>query len=106
MTAPTPAPYTFRLYVAGHSEPSQTAESRLRSLCEALLPGRYELEVIDVTERPDIAAEERIVVIPTAVRLTPWPQRWVIGDLSDDTRTAAALGFPDPDQLASERWRP
>ena len=85
--------------MAGHSERSQTAESRLRSLCEALLPGRYVLEVIDVSERPDIAAEERIVVIPTAVRLTPWPQRWVIGDLSDDARTAAALGFPDPDQL-------
>ena len=99
MTASKPSTYSFRLYVAGQSEPSQTAESRLRSLCEALVPGRYELEVIDVSERPDIAAEERIVVIPTAVRLTPWPQRWVIGDLSDDARTAAALGFPDPDQL-------
>jgi circadian clock protein KaiB len=95
--------YSFRLYVAGQTERSQAAVANLRSLCESMVPGRYELEVVDAAERPDVASEERILATPTVVRLAPLPQRRVIGDLSDHSRTAAALGLPNPDALPSER---
>jgi len=86
--------YSFRLYVAGQTERSQAAEANLRVLCESRLPGSYELEVIDATEQPGLAEEQRILATPTVLRLTPLPQRRVIGDLSDHQRAAYALGLP------------
>lgn len=99
--------FVFRLYVAGEADPSRAAVARLRSLCESRISGHYELEVIDLTERPDLAEADGIVVVPTAIRRVPIPEHRVIGDLSDDVRTAAGLGFPDPEQVAAERrgWR-
>jgi circadian clock protein KaiB len=90
---------------AKRSELCDAAVARLRSLCETHLNGAYELEVIDVDVRPDLAEAEGVVVVPTVIRMAPPPQRRVIGDLSDDVRTVAALGFPDPDEPASGRWR-
>ncbi len=103
---PDPPLYTFRLYVAGQTERSQTAEANLRALCDNHLGGRYELEVIDVVERPDVAEAERILATPMVVRLAPVPPRRVIGDLSDDRRAAAALGIATPGTPPSERPTP
>ncbi len=86
--------FAFRLYVAGQTERSQAAEANLRALCESLLPGRYDLEVIDAEEHPGLAEEQRILATPTVLRLAPPPQRRVIGDLSDHRRAAYALGLP------------
>jgi circadian clock protein KaiB len=96
--------FSFRLYVAGQTERSRAAVLNLRHLCESHLSGRYVVEVIDATERPDLAEEGRILATPTVVRLAPLPQRRVIGDLSDHVRAAAVLGLSDPDdELPSER---
>jgi circadian clock protein KaiB len=93
--------YVFRLYVAGETTLSMAAVSRLRSLCESRLSGRYRLEVIDVATQPEMADEDMIVVIPTAIRVAPIPERRVLGELIEDERTAAALGLPDPMQSAA-----
>ncbi len=93
--------YSFRLYVAGRTARSREAESNLRFLCEEHLPGRYEYEVIDAVERPDLAEEERILATPTVVRLTPLPMLRVIGDLSDQMRAAASLGIPSADPAST-----
>ncbi|MEV0054017.1 circadian clock KaiB family protein [Saccharopolyspora shandongensis] len=89
--------------MAGQTERSHAALANLRTLCDSMVPGRYELEVIDAAEHPDAASEERILATPTVVRLAPLPQRRVIGDLSDHGRTAAALGLPVPGTSPSER---
>ena len=89
--------YSFRLYVAGRTVRSREAETNLRFLCEAQVPGRYEFEVVDANERPDLAEEARILATPTVVRLTPLPVLRVIGDLSDQIRAAAGLGIPTTD---------
>jgi circadian clock protein KaiB len=96
--------FSFRLYVAGQTERSHAALANLRILCESRLSSHYEVEIIDATERPDLAEDERILATPTVVRLAPLPQRRVIGDLSDHDRAAAALGLSDSDEVRSERW--
>ena len=87
--------YSFLLYVAGHTERSRAAQVNLHTLCEARVPGRYRLKVIDVTEQPGVAEEERILATPTVVRVAPLPKQRVIGDLSDHRRTALALGLSE-----------
>lgn len=98
------ATYLFRLYVVGQTPRSLTAVSNLRVLCDNYLPGRYEIEVIDVAERPDLAEKERILATPTVIRIMPLPRFRVIGDLSDQDQVAAFLDLPGVDESIPEGW--
>jgi circadian clock protein KaiB len=87
--------YSFRIYVTGETTRSWQAVANLHRLCEAQLAGHYEMEVVDVAERPELAEQERIIATPTVVRQAPPPRRRVIGDLSDLRLTAVSLGLPE-----------
>jgi circadian clock protein KaiB len=83
--------WQLRLYVAGTTDRSTHALANLRTICEELLADRYEIEVIDLLERPQLAKGEQIVAIPTLVRQLPEPVRKIIGDLSDRERVLIGL---------------
>ncbi len=83
--------WLLRLYIAGQSPKSLAALSNLRRLCEEHLAGQYELEVVDLLLKPQLAAGDRIVAIPTLVRRLPEPMRKIIGDLSDTEMTLVGL---------------
>ena len=74
--------YTLRLYVTGTTPHSVTAISRIKAFCEENLKGRYDLEVIDIYQRPQLARDEQILAIPTLIRSLPDPLRQYIGDLA------------------------
>jgi circadian clock protein KaiB len=85
------AQFVLRLYVTGLTARSIQSINAVKDLCEAELKGRYELEVIDVSKRPDVAKEENIIAAPTLVRKLPVPLRRLIGDLSDKERVLIGL---------------
>ena len=91
-----PARYRLRLYVVGGHVGSLRAEPDLRQALEACVPGAYELEVIDLRARPDLAERDRVVAAPTVIRLAPGPARRAIGALADARAVSAALGLPPP----------
>ncbi|MFI9029193.1 circadian clock KaiB family protein [Streptomyces sp. NPDC053560] len=94
--------YSFRLFVAGRTPHSQEAELNLRLLCDSRLRSRYDLQIVDAVERPELAEEGRILATPTVIRLSPPPQRRVVGDLSDHHRAAVALGLPSESEHSRE----
>jgi circadian clock protein KaiB len=75
--------YVLRLYVTGSTSRSVRAIRNLRKICEEHLQGRYELEVIDIYQQPELAQDADIMVTPTLVKKLPLPLRKFIGDLSD-----------------------
>ncbi|PYQ65173.1 MAG: thiol-disulfide isomerase [Acidobacteria bacterium] len=83
--------YMLRLYVTGGTLSSLRAIARVREVCEELLPGRYQLQVIDIYQQPALAAGDQITVAPTLVRRSPGPLRKLIGNLSDRERILAGL---------------
>jgi circadian clock protein KaiB len=83
--------YVIKLYVTGQTPRAQLAIRNLRRICEEELQGRYELEVIDVLERPQLAEDEKILATPTVVKELPVPIRRIIGDLSDTERVLLGL---------------
>ena len=86
-----PAAWQLRLYVAGQTPKSVAALTNLRRICEEHLAGQYEIEVIDLLERPQLAQGEQIVAIPTLERRLPEPVRKIIGDLSNTERVLIGL---------------
>lgn len=83
--------YLLKLYVTGKTARSEAAIANLRKICEELLDGLYEIEVIDVLEHPELAEEEKILATPTVVRKLPEPVRRLIGDLSNADKVMLGL---------------
>ena len=85
--------FVFRLYVAGDAQESMLAVSNLTSLCRTYLPGRHEIEVVDVVLQPKRGLAESIMMTPTLVKLSPSPLRRIIGTLSHKEPVLQTLGL-------------
>ncbi|MDP4224571.1 MAG: circadian clock KaiB family protein, partial [Bacteroidota bacterium] len=83
--------YILRLYVTGTTPQSVRAIANIKRICEEHLKGRYDLEVIDLYQRPNLAQGEQIVAAPTLIKKLPSPLRRVIGDLSNTERLLVGL---------------
>jgi circadian clock protein KaiB len=86
--------FVLRLYVTGTTARSIRAITNLREVCERYLAGRYDLEVVDVYQQPELAAREQLVAAPTLVKKLPLPLRRLVGDLSNHQRVLAGLDLP------------
>ena len=88
---PQPERYVMRLFVTGMTPRSLEAITRAKAICEEYLAGRYELEVIDIYQQPELARGDQIVACPTLVRKLPLPLRRLVGDLSNVERVLRGL---------------
>jgi circadian clock protein KaiB len=62
-------------------------------LCEELLHGRFDLEIIDVYQKPALIRDEQVFATPTLVKKSPAPERRMIGDMTDRARLLRGLGL-------------
>jgi circadian clock protein KaiB len=83
--------YVLRLFVTGITPNSLRAIENIKAICSDHLEGRFELEVIDIYKRPDLAKEAQIIAAPTLIKNLPLPLRRFIGDLSDVEKILAGL---------------
>jgi circadian clock protein KaiB len=86
-----PGHYNLRLYVAGQTPKSLSAIANLKKICEEHLAGIYTIEVIDLLARPQLAAGDQILAVPTLVRRLPPPIKRIIGNLSNTDRVLVGL---------------
>jgi len=83
--------WQLRLYIAGQTPNSVAAIANLKKICEERLQGRYQIEVIDLLQKPQLAKGDQIVAIPTLVRKLPAPVKKIIGNLSKAERALIGL---------------
>jgi circadian clock protein KaiB len=83
--------YELRLFIAGMTVRSADTVARIKQLCEEHLPGRYDLEVVDIHQQPELAQEYQIFAVPTLVKKSPAPIRRLIGDFSDVKKVLRGL---------------
>jgi len=81
----------LKLYVAGQSPKSVNAIANIKRICEENLKGRYDLDVIDLYQQPQLAQGEQIIALPTLTRKIPAPLRRIIGDMSNTERVLVGL---------------
>ncbi|MBD2755643.1 circadian clock KaiB family protein [Spirosoma sp. BT704] len=83
--------WELRLYIAGKTAKSVTALANLKRYCEEHLKDRYVIEVIDLLTKPQLAAGDQILAVPTLVKKVPEPIRKIIGDLSNEEKVLVGL---------------
>jgi len=83
--------WVLRLYVTGSTTQSVHAISNIKKICEEHLEGRYDLEVIDLYQKPNLAHGEQIIAVPTLLKKLPLPLRRIIGDMSNTERVLVGL---------------
>ncbi len=93
---PAAQAYQLRLYVAGQTPKSVLAFTNLKQICEEHLQGRYEIEIIDLLQNPQLARGDQILAVPTLVRRLPEPIKKIIGDLSNTERVLVGLDLRSP----------
>ncbi len=86
-------PFVLKLYITGATSRSCRAVANLKKFCEEHIAGRYELEVIDIYQFPELARQEQIIAAPTLVKKHPNPRKLFIGDLSDPEWIRKGLGL-------------
>jgi len=84
-------PYLLRLYITGITPRSTLAIQNVKKICEENLKGRYELEVIDIYQQPELAHDAQIIAAPTLIKKLPLPLRKLIGDMSNKERILVGL---------------
>lgn len=89
----SPRALKLRLYVAGASPNSTTAIRNLRALLELHAPPGVEVELVDLLERPEDGLREGILVTPTMVKVSPPPERRIVGNLRDTEALLSVLGL-------------
>jgi circadian clock protein KaiB len=70
---------------------SALAVNNIKRVCEQHLKNRYDLEVIDIYQQPNLARSEQIVAAPTLIKRLPLPMRRLIGDLSNQENVLLGL---------------
>jgi circadian clock protein KaiB len=85
--------YCFRLYIAGTNLKSILALKTIKYICETYLKDNYDLEVIDVYQQPELTEGQKIVAVPTLIRILPLPLQRIIGDLSQTDKIMMALNL-------------
>ena len=88
---PSQKTWELKLYVAGQTSKSVMAFVNLKKICEEHIPGKYNIEVVDLLKNPTLAKGDQILAIPTLVRRLPEPIRKILGDLSNTERVLVGL---------------
>jgi len=83
--------YLLKLYITGLTPASTRAITNIKKICEEHLKGRYELDVIDIFQKPVLAKGEQIIAAPTLIKKLPLPLRKFIGDMSNTERILLGL---------------
>jgi|SRR5665213_2187177 len=97
-TKKKPAPrkvYSLRLYVTGQTPRSAASIRNLRGVCDEYLEGRFELQIIDLYQHPELAKEAHVVAAPTLIKRLPLPLRRLVGDLSDKREVLLGLDLKE-----------
>lgn len=91
MPEPGAGRYVLRLYVSGMTPRSSAAIAAIKALCATHLQGRYDLDVVDIYQHPELAKQGQVIAVPTLVRELPAPLRRLIGNLVDEERLLKGL---------------
>jgi circadian clock protein KaiB len=86
-----PDNYILKLYITGASANSILAVNNIKHICDKYLIDRYELQVIDIYQEPELASDNQVIALPLLIRSAPLPLKRLIGNMSDTEKVLKGL---------------
>lgn len=83
--------YNLKLFTAGYTPSSFRVMTSLKKTVEEKFKGKFELEVIDILENPELAEKFSVIATPTLLILYGGRKRMIIGDLSNPEKVILDL---------------
>lgn len=83
--------FSLHLYITGASPNSMRAIENVKRICEQYFKGKYELEIVDVYQQPQLALKHQLVALPMLIKTFPLPIKKWIGDMCDEKKLIAGL---------------
>ena len=75
----------FHIYLSGTTGFSKQFVQLFEQACAHYLPpGSYAVQLIDILKQPHLAEEHKVLAIPTISRITPGPEKRIIGRLNEE----------------------
>lgn len=96
-------PFLFRFYRAGWTDYSDELVSRIKTVLNEKIPRLYDLEVIDVFFKPDVARADGAYATPMLIKLQPAPVQKIFGSLNDEEELKKALTFLEEEKKKLEQ---
>ena len=100
------ARYVLRLYVTGSTPRSRGRSRTSARFARNIWKGRYDLEVVDISQHPTLAEGEQIIAAPTLIKKLPLPLRRFIGDMSQTERILLGLDLREAAEKTSSARKP
>jgi circadian clock protein KaiB len=88
----------LRLFVAGQAPNSVAAIRHLRTLLAEYRSVKADIEIVDLLQYPERGMRDGVLVTPTMIRLSPAPERRMIGNLTDIDSVLSVLDLTDLDR--------
>jgi circadian clock protein KaiB len=66
-------------------------DTNIRAIFDRYLPGKYELEVIDVYQQLKATKDAQIIGVPTLIKELPLPAQRFVGDMSNTEKIVVGL---------------
>jgi len=85
--------YMLRLFITGTSPVSVRAINNLQAILDQHLKSKYQLEIIDVHQQPQLVKDEDVTAVPMLIKKQPFPKKRLVGDMSDTSRVLKGLGL-------------
>ncbi|MFQ5603102.1 MAG: circadian clock KaiB family protein [bacterium] len=73
----------YRLYILGNNPKSRMAIDQIENILAEKYQKKYDLEIIDLLQSPQIAIRDKIFATPTLLKMKPEPVRKIIGTFKD-----------------------
>ncbi len=83
--------YLFKLYLIERTSKSEQIIRNLKKSMKDELKDQFSLEVIYITENPELAKRAKVICTPTLIKEQPLPVRRIVGDLIDKEKVLTAL---------------
>ena len=83
----------FKIYVAGLSTRNKDLIATFREVCSGRLDEQYQVQIIDILKNPAEAESKKILATPTIIREKPYPEKRIIGDFRETSKSQQALDF-------------
>ncbi len=83
--------YIFKLFLAGLGPEDQHKIIRLKKMLNSEFGDDFNLEVVNVLERPELAEGKKIIATPSLIRESPPPEEKTVINLNAEKEVSSKL---------------